>query len=500
MWRAPLAAVFLPGLSHATGTVRWRHNGAMSTPANDSSRTFPTIPRGEVIGRYENYLDAQKVVDYLADNDFPVSNVSIIGNDLKLVERVRAKLTYPRVAGQGALQGAMMGIFFGLLLMLFAPGGDGSLVPLVAAALLGAVLFMLLSVLSYAMQRGKRDFASTRQVLPSTWDVLVDVSVAAQARQLAGQLPMNPGQAGSRPGWGNKQSAPVAAAPGAPVAPAAQPAEPGAPAPTAAFGYGDLDDGRPRYGVRLDQQIAQAPQEQAQDQAPAEPSQAAPAAQLAPAAETTADTDTAAAAPSPATQVMAQSGPAAGQAMTTTPAPPVWQSAPTQAVDQVAPAAQPEQPDQSAPTESPASASEPLAAAPQEPLVAQEPVAQETAVPQTRAAARQAEQAIAAERAVVAEPAPVAEATGTEQPVFTDEPAIAEQADFTERTDSTGQASAEQPIAAQQAQQQWAPIMAPEDPDETLPSQASTATTAGGAHAAPPTEPIAWQDRQGDEK
>lgn len=487
MWRAPLAAVFLPGLSHATGTVRWRHNGAMSTPANDSSRTFPTIPRGEVIGRYENYLDAQKVVDYLADNDFPVSNVSIIGNDLKLVERVRAKLTYPRVAGQGALQGAMMGIFFGLLLMLFAPGGDGSLVPLVAAALLGAVLFMLLSVLSYAMQRGKRDFASTRQVLPSTWDVLVDVSVAAQARQLAGQLPMNPGQAGSRPGWGSKQWAPVGSAPGAPVAPAAQPAEAGAPAPTAAFGYGDLDDGRPRYGVRLDQQIAQAPQDQArQEQAPAEPSQAAPAAQPAQAAETTADTDAAAAAPSPATQVMAQSAPAAGQAMTTTPAPPVWQSAPTQAVDQVAPATQPEQSELSAPIDSAAPASEPLAAAPQEPLVAQEAV-----VPQTRAAARQAE------RAVVADPAPLAEEPATEQPVFTDEPVITEQADFAERTDFAELASAGQPIAAQQAQQQWAPIVAPEDPDETLPSQASTA---GGAHAAPPTEPIAWQDRQGDEK
>lgn len=230
----------------------------MSTPVNDASRTFPTIPRGEVIGRYENYLDAQKVVDYLADNDFPVANVSIIGNDLKLVERVRAKLSYPRVAGQGALQGAVIGLFFGLLLFLFSQAGSSSIVPTLASMLLGAVLFMLMSVTSYALQRGKRDFASTRQVLPSTWDVIVDPSVAGQAKALAAKLPMHPSQAVGNSGWGAAVPGPGAGAtvpqPQSPVqpTPAAGSKDQGAPAASGGFGYDDLDDGRPRYGVRLD--------------------------------------------------------------------------------------------------------------------------------------------------------------------------------------------------------------------------------------------------------
>lgn len=242
--------------------------GAMTSPASQASAAFPTIPRGEVIGRYENYLDAQKVVDYLADHDFPVANVSIIGNDLKLVERVRGKLSYPRVAGQGAAQGAMLGVFFGLLLMLFSEPGQGSVVPLFAAVLLGAFLFMIMGVVSYALQRGKRDFSSTRQVLPSTWDVVVEHAVAAQARQLASQLPMNPSQAGARSAWGQAPVAPQAPAPAEPPAAPGQPAQP----TSAATGYGDLDDGRPRYGVRIEQpgqaQPAAAPEAQDPQSAP----------------------------------------------------------------------------------------------------------------------------------------------------------------------------------------------------------------------------------------
>ena len=46
------------------------------------------IPRGEAIARYTSYADAQKAVDYLADQQFEVAKVSIIGSDLKSVEQV----------------------------------------------------------------------------------------------------------------------------------------------------------------------------------------------------------------------------------------------------------------------------------------------------------------------------------------------------------------------------------------------------------------------------
>ena len=40
------------------------------------------------VGIYNSYADAQKAVDYLADEKFAVQNLAIVGTELKSVERV----------------------------------------------------------------------------------------------------------------------------------------------------------------------------------------------------------------------------------------------------------------------------------------------------------------------------------------------------------------------------------------------------------------------------
>ncbi|WP_188669181.1 general stress protein, partial [Tersicoccus solisilvae] len=170
----------------------------MFSGANASLRGR-TLPDGETVGRYGSYLDAQKAVDYLADHDFPVQHVSIVGNDLKSVEVVTGKLSYPRVALSGAASGAMFGLFIGFLFSLF--GGSGGLAALIPSVLIGAVFWMIIGVISYAMQGGKRDFSSTSQVIASSFDVVVDREVSGQARnqlqslqvgQLPAQVPAGP--------------------------------------------------------------------------------------------------------------------------------------------------------------------------------------------------------------------------------------------------------------------------------------------------------------------
>lgn len=260
-----------------------------------------TIPRGPVLGRYSDYQDAQKVVDFLADNDFPVNNVSIIGNDLKLVERVSGKLTYPKVALQGAMQGAMMGLFFGLIMMLFSPPGVNIATVMLAALLIGAVMWMIFGIIQYALRRGKRDFASTRQVLPASWDVIVNPQVAGQAQALLRKLQDRPvslpvneagnysqgggyhgggyGQGGGYQGGGYGQGdfgrANVDGSPtgnagryggvSAGASPEAEkPSEAGPTASRDPF-YADLEDGRPRFGVRREDLEAQKREETTQE-------------------------------------------------------------------------------------------------------------------------------------------------------------------------------------------------------------------------------------------
>ena len=61
------------------------------------------------LGVYDKYLEAQRVVDYLSDNDFPVQNIAIVGTELRSVERVTGRLTRGNVAAAGAMSGAVAG-------------------------------------------------------------------------------------------------------------------------------------------------------------------------------------------------------------------------------------------------------------------------------------------------------------------------------------------------------------------------------------------------------
>ncbi|WP_223695188.1 general stress protein [Leifsonia poae] len=157
----------------------------MSTPSPLGGRSrglFPTLPRGEVVATYETYPEAQQAVDVLARADFPVSQVSIVGSDLKSVERVTGKLSWGRVSVAGAASGAWLGIFFGLLLVIFSPSVSYAFV--LAAVLIGAGFGMLFGVVSYAINRRRRDYTSVMQVIASSYSVLVDPELANRARNL----------------------------------------------------------------------------------------------------------------------------------------------------------------------------------------------------------------------------------------------------------------------------------------------------------------------------
>jgi hypothetical protein len=163
-------------------------DGAMSNLGRlggGNQMRVPTPPRGDTIARYATYLEAQRAVDYLSDQAFPVQFVTIVGTGLRMVERVTGRLTYPKVAGASALSGAWFGLFVGLVLSLFG-GGNGAVVP--AAVLFGAGFGILFGIISYSLTGGRRDFTSSSQIVASEYEVLCLPEQAGRARELLGRL------------------------------------------------------------------------------------------------------------------------------------------------------------------------------------------------------------------------------------------------------------------------------------------------------------------------
>lgn len=146
--------------------------------------SLPTPPTGFAVAAYPTYAQAQGAVEYLIKNEFSIQDVTIVGSDLQLVERVIGRLTAGKLAAAGAASGAWMGLFVGLLMGFFSPVQGGVLVLMLVSVLIGAAFGAVMGYLGYSVAKGRRDFTSASQVVARRYDVLCEPRSAEQARDL----------------------------------------------------------------------------------------------------------------------------------------------------------------------------------------------------------------------------------------------------------------------------------------------------------------------------
>ena len=144
-----------------------------------------SMPLGGVqVGSYDSYQQAQAAVDYLSDQKFAVEHVTIVGTDLRMVEKVLGRLTTGRAIAAGAAGGAWWGLFVGLLLGIFAPDGSNWLGSVLTGLLIGLVFGAVFGAMGYAATQGRRDFTSTSRITASRYDIMCQPASAEQAREI----------------------------------------------------------------------------------------------------------------------------------------------------------------------------------------------------------------------------------------------------------------------------------------------------------------------------
>jgi hypothetical protein len=168
-------------------TIMESEPGAMN---RESTRRAPR----RVVASYGSYAEAQKAVDYLSDEGFPVERVSIVAEDLRFVEQVVEQVTgrmgYGQAALQGAGLGALIGLIFGFFLGLFSFFN-----PLISAIYLaiiwliyGAIIGLIVGLIGHALSGGQRDFSSVGRLEAGHYNVIVDEEVAEEASRLLARM------------------------------------------------------------------------------------------------------------------------------------------------------------------------------------------------------------------------------------------------------------------------------------------------------------------------
>lgn len=182
---------------------------------------LPTPPSGTEVASYRTYAEAQAAVDHLSDRELDVRVLTIVGTDLRLVERITGRLTLGKVVLSGALSGMWFGLFISILMTLWSAESSYMIVPMGIA--MGALFGIIFNVVPYLMRRGERDFTSATQVVASRYAVLARENIN-EYRQILANSPGNL----TRPSAPQAQSDPNV--------------------PTA---FGSRPDEQPKYGVRL---------------------------------------------------------------------------------------------------------------------------------------------------------------------------------------------------------------------------------------------------------
>ncbi|MEO6086353.1 MAG: general stress protein [Umezawaea sp.] len=154
------------------------------TAANTHTTGSPmkTVGGQASLGSFATYEEAQSVVDHLADHEFEVRTTQIIGSDLRVVEQVTGRLTWPRAVLAGMASGAWFGVFVGLVLSFLSTTTTTVLVAVVFGVGWGVLFGGVFGAVGYGLTGGRRDFTSLRTTVPSRFEVLVAATHGDQAR------------------------------------------------------------------------------------------------------------------------------------------------------------------------------------------------------------------------------------------------------------------------------------------------------------------------------
>jgi hypothetical protein len=125
------------------------------------------------------------VEDVLSRVDFPVERTTIVGTDLRFVERVEGRMSTARAAGYGTVAGAWLGALVASFAAIFtARSVGGVLSMLFGGIMLGALFGAVFGVVAYRFAGPRGGITGNVTLVASRYELRTDPDLADRLRQL----------------------------------------------------------------------------------------------------------------------------------------------------------------------------------------------------------------------------------------------------------------------------------------------------------------------------
>ncbi len=139
------------------------------------------LPPGELVATFTDRKEANKAIEFLASQKFPVHSLYVVGRDVQQVDYITGQATYPRAALSGVFQGlslgALVALFNAVITQTSILANFLSIVPL-------AIAFCMIYAIIVASRTKGRGIRTRTQMLPQRFDLMAIPATAQAARHL----------------------------------------------------------------------------------------------------------------------------------------------------------------------------------------------------------------------------------------------------------------------------------------------------------------------------
>ena len=156
-----------------------------SIPTSDGVPHAASPPQGTTLLTVSTYEEAVGAVDALAEADFAVEHIAIVGRGVRTVEDVKGRYGAVRAIASTTFTGAMIGLFFGLLFDWWGavtPEVDWGWLAIYGLAY-GAIAGFIVGLL-FRAAGPRRDFSSVRTLDADHYDVTLTGGDRAEALRI----------------------------------------------------------------------------------------------------------------------------------------------------------------------------------------------------------------------------------------------------------------------------------------------------------------------------